>query len=114
VKTEIYYAIYRKFLYNFVKKVIMNYPFDVNLFKKNPELFFSQLPKKAEDEIVDFLQFIVFKYNISIISENNRNNFESENRQEIAVNTDVLNAFASFRTGLPANYKFSREEANER
>jgi len=92
----------------------MQYTIDLNLIKENPELFFSQLPKKAEDEIVDFLQFIVFKYNISIISENNINNFEPENKQESIVNNDVLNAFASFRTGLPANYKFNREEANER
>jgi hypothetical protein len=83
----------------------MQYTIDLNLLKENPEQFFSQLPKKAEDEIVDFLQFIVYKYNISIIQENNN---------ERIVNTDLLNAFASFRNGLPANYKFNREEANER
>ncbi len=92
----------------------MQYTIDLNLIKENPELFFSQLPKKAEDEIVDFLQFIVYKYNISIISENNINSFEPENVQDSILNTEVLNAFASFRTGLPANYKFNREEANER
>lgn len=92
----------------------MQYTIDLNLIKENPELFFSQLPKKAEDEILDFLQFIVFKYNLSIISENNINTFEPENKQERILNTDLLNTFAPFRTGLPADYKFNREEANER
>ncbi len=91
----------------------MKYTIDLNLIKENPELFFSQLPKKAEDEIVDFLQFIVFKYDISIVAENNIDNLESQHMHESTIN-EALKAFASLRTGLPANYKFNREEANER
>ena len=74
---------------------------DINLIKEDPNLFFSQLPEKAEVEIAEFLRFIVFKYNIDrIISEDKKN--------------DLLDAFASLRTGLPNNFKFNREEANER
>ncbi|OQX73075.1 MAG: hypothetical protein B6D64_14370 [Bacteroidetes bacterium 4484_276] len=74
---------------------------DINLIKEDPKLFFSQLPEKAEVEITEFLRFIVFKYNINrVIPEDKKN--------------DLLDAFASLRTGLPNNFKFNREEANER
>ena len=37
---------------------------DINLLKENPKLFFSQLPEKAEEEISEFLYFIiVFLFN---------------------------------------------------
>jgi hypothetical protein len=92
----------------------MKHSIDINLIKENPGLFFSKLPKKAEAEIADFLQFIVFKYNISFISENDTNNFELTNTQDNTIVSNALSAFAAFRTGLPLNYKFSRDEANER
>ena len=80
----------------------MKQTIDISLFKKNPKLFFSQLPKKAEEEFIDMLEYIMYKYNIKYIDKEK----EKEN--------SLLNDFAPFRTGLPENYKFNRDEANER
>ena len=84
----------------------MQQTIDINLLKKDPDFFFSKLPKKAESEINEFLRFIFFKYDINIDTEK----FELENNNA----ENLLNSFASLRTGLPSNYKFNREEANER
>jgi len=44
----------------------MQQAIDINLLKENPKLFFSQLPEKAEEEISEFLYFIIYKYNLNI------------------------------------------------
>ena len=43
---------------------------NIDLLKENPELFFSQLPEKAEKEINDFLRFVFFKYEITNLDTN--------------------------------------------
>ena len=80
----------------------MKQTIDIELFKKKPEFFFSQLPEKAEKEYIDMLEYIIYKYNVKYdIRENIKKN-------------SLLKDFASFITGLPENYKFNRNEANER
>ena len=74
---------------------------NIDLLKENPELFFSQLPEKAEKEINEFLRFVFFKYEIN-------------KKKEKKKKTDLLETFASLRKGLPKDYKFNRDEANER
>lgn len=37
----------------------MQQTIDINLLKENPKLFFAQLPEKAEEEILEFLYFII-------------------------------------------------------
>ena len=51
----------------------MQQTIDINLLKENPKLFFSQLPEKAEEEISEFLYFIIFKYNLSVALPNKNN-----------------------------------------
>lgn len=46
---------------------------NIDLIKKNPNLFFSQLPAKAELEISEFIYFIIYKYNLTIKLPNNKN-----------------------------------------
>ena len=90
----------------------MEKPIDINLFKENPKLFFSQLPEKAKAEINEFLRFVIFKYDIK--SQSNKKKEVIENKQENDISNSLLDAFASLRTGLPDNYKFDREEIHER
>ncbi len=52
----------------------MQQTIDINLLKENPQLFFSQLPKKAEEEISEFLYYIIYKYNLSVELPNVNNN----------------------------------------
>jgi len=73
---------------------------NIDLFKENPQLFFSQLPKNAKKEYMNMLEYILYKYDVNYI------NYEKKN--------SILNDFAELRTGLPKNYKFNRDEANER
>lgn len=51
----------------------MQQKIDLNLLKENPKLFFSQLPEKAEEEISEFLYFIIYKYNLSVELPNKNN-----------------------------------------
>ena len=37
---------------------------NIDLFKKNPQKFFSKLPQGAEDEIINLLEYILYKYNL--------------------------------------------------
>jgi len=82
----------------------MQQTFDIKTFKENPQLFFSYLPKNAEKEIVEFLHFIIFKYNINL----------DESLMDQKKDNSLLEYFSAMRTGLPKDYKFNREEANER
>ena len=43
----------------------MKQTIDMELFKENPQLFFSQLPKKAEVEFQNLLEFMLFKYDVT-------------------------------------------------
>ncbi|MFN8256685.1 MAG: hypothetical protein U0W24_13390 [Bacteroidales bacterium] len=88
--------------------------FDINLIKENPQLFFSNLPKNAEVEIVEFLRFIFYKYNISFDPESVKKSVSHENKDEKVVLKNLMEEFASLRNGLPIDYKFDRHEANER
>ena len=78
----------------------MKQTINIDLFKKNPQLFLSQLPEKAEKEYIEMLQYIMYKYNVNVIKP------EKEN--------SLLKDFELYRTGLPENYKFNRDEANKR
>ena len=53
---------------------------DIELFKENPQLFFSQLPEKAEVEFQNLLEFILFKYNVII-----------ENKEENVIHKELKN-----------------------
>lgn len=39
---------------------------DIDLLKNNPQLFFSQLPEDAKDEVVEFIHFLIYKYELNI------------------------------------------------
>ncbi len=84
----------------------MQQTIDIGLLNKNTDFIFSKLPKKAKNEVNEFLRFIIFKYNIDFDNEK----FELENNKA----DNLLDAFESLRTGLPPKYKFNRDEANER
>ena len=56
----------------------MKQTIDINLLKKNPQLFFSQLPEKAEKDIIEFLQFVIFKYQ-NIEQEKDENKLKNNN-----------------------------------
>ncbi len=43
----------------------MEQTINIELFKENPQFFFSQLPEKAEKEFQSLLEFIFFKYEIT-------------------------------------------------
>ena len=91
----------------------MQQTIDIELFKENPQLLFAQLPKQAEQEINKFMQFIVFKYNSNLVWEI-KNEKDSTKVQNAKRKNKLLDAFEPLRTGLPEDYKFNREEANER
>lgn len=76
---------------------------DINVIENNSQFILSQLPEQAKDEMNTFLQYLVYKYNISI-----------ENKQKQPKENSLIDKFSAFRTGLPLGYKFNREEANER
>jgi uncharacterized UBP type Zn finger protein len=74
----------------------------LEVFKTKPQDFFSDLPKQAEQEIMEFLQFILFKY--------------KKKKETLSTNSnkEFLNFVQNNKFQLPADYKFNREEANER
>jgi len=74
----------------------------LDVFKTKPQDFFSGLPKQAEQEIMEFLQFILFKY--------------KKKKETLSTNSnkEFLNFVQNNKFQLPADYKFNREEANER
>ena len=74
---------------------------DIDLFIENPKVFFSQLPEKAQAEISEFLQFVIYKYNIKIANWDNKKN-------------DFLSKIEKHKYSLPKDYKFNRDEVNER
>jgi hypothetical protein len=47
----------------------MHYTIDVNLFKKNPELFFRKLTQEEEKEFFNLLEYFINKYDIQIGNE---------------------------------------------
>jgi len=77
----------------------MQQTIDINLMKENPKLFFSQLPDKAEEEISEFLLFIIYKYNLSIELPNKKIRFKNFIENPVQVQ--------EYR-------KFTREELHER
>lgn len=77
----------------------MSKTININLLKENPKLFFSQLPEKAEEEISEFLYFIICKYNLSRELSDNKIRFKNFIENPIQVK----------------NYKkFTKEELHER
>jgi hypothetical protein len=42
------------------------YRFSLDEVKDNPALFFSVLPEKAEKELIDFYNYLIYKYNIPL------------------------------------------------
>jgi len=84
---------------------------DFNSFKENPQIFFKQLPEQAENEFQHLFDYFIFKYNADLKHTAINN---SENNQELKKENKLLNEFAFLRLGLPNDYKFNREEANER
>lgn len=80
----------------------MEQTIDIKLLKENPQLFFSQLPEKAEKEFENLLEFILFKYDIKKVNQNetsNQNKFNLFKEKPIKVEKIV---------------KYSREELHER
>ncbi|MFN8256683.1 MAG: hypothetical protein U0W24_13380 [Bacteroidales bacterium] len=73
----------------------MQYNLDVNLFKKNPELFFMKLTQEEEKEFFSFLEYFIYKHDIKLERENIKkysiedilpkqvNEFEPLSREEI-------------------------------
>ncbi len=86
----------------------MQHLIDINLFKENPQIFFKQLDEDAEKEFISLLEYLIFKYDIQMdySIEEKRSSMKSDN--------DFLNFIGSHKLKLPENFKFNREEANER
>jgi len=84
---------------------------NIDTFKENPQIFFNQLHRKLEKELDIFLQKLVIRYNVDI--EYVATDSLGED-QLIKNENKLMNAFDFLRTGLPTDYKFNREEANER
>ena len=80
----------------------MKQTIDISLFKKNPQLFFSQLPEKAEDEITEFLRFVIFKYRINV----------EYNDKDIKINK--FNLFKENPIKVEKITKYTREKLHER
>ena len=95
----------------------MEQTIDITVFKKNPELFFEQLPKEAENEFENLLQYIVFKYNLSLHRKEAKLFEES---QTIIEHDTKEKVFAKIPDGILKpicieNFKhYSREELHER
>lgn len=85
----------------------MNKTIDINLLKENPQLFFSKLDKEAEREFTNLLEFIIFKYEI---------NFETNTGKKsiLKKEADFLDFIENNKIILPENFKFNRDEANDR
>ena len=74
---------------------------DFELFKKNPQDFFSQLPQKAEKEIENLLKYIVFKYNI-------------KNIKKISDNKEKFKLFKEHPIKVEKIINYTREELHQR
>jgi len=83
----------------FLETLIMQHTINLNLMKENPELFFSKLPEKAEMEMLEFLNFLAFKYKISFDYCDNKPRFKNFVETPIKVKNKI---------------KYSREEIHER
>ncbi len=76
--------------------------FDYNKFKENPELFFSQLPQKAEEEFASLLEFLIFKYDL-----HRRNKNEDTKKKK-------FNLFSKKPILVKNIKKYTKEELHER
>jgi hypothetical protein len=85
----------------------MDKKININLIKENPQLFFSKLDKDAEKEFSNLLEFIVFKYDITFDAK-------SEKKSYLTHEDDFLNFIENNKITLPNNFKFDRNEANDR
>ena len=86
----------------------MHRTIDINIIKENPGLFFKQLDQHAEQEFISLLEYFIFKYDIHLdnIKEDTNSSSQSKN--------DFLDFIENYKIKLPENFKFNREEANER
>ena len=74
---------------------------DIELFKENPQILFSQLPQKAEKEIENLLKYIVFKYNI-------------KNINKVSDNKEKFKLFKENPIKVEKIVNYTREELHER
>jgi hypothetical protein len=81
---------------------------DINLFKENPHIFFNHLDKDTEKEFINLLEYFIFKYDIHIDYRAEVSNSKQKTKNEF------LDFIESNKINLPENFKFDREEANER
>jgi len=86
----------------------MQHLIDLNFFKENPQIFFKQLDKAAEKEFINLLEYFIFKYDIKIDY-----NIEPK-KSELKSENEFINFIENHKIKLPENFKFNREEANER
>jgi hypothetical protein len=77
---------------------------DYKKFKEDPDFYLSKLDKEAEEEFVNLLEFIFYKYQINV-------NLSSEKKKK---KEDSMSFFKNNPIKLPEGYKFNREEAHER
>jgi hypothetical protein len=77
----------------------MQHTINLKLMKENPNLFFSKLPEKAEKEMLEFLNFLAFKYKISFDYTENKHRFKNFVENPIKVKNKI---------------KYTREELHER
>ena len=78
----------------------MQHSKEIELFKKNPKLFLSRLPNEAKEEILEFLQYVIYKYEQKPSDENKKKSF--------------IEKIEKHRYSLPSDYKFDRDSVNER
>jgi len=69
------------------------------LLHKQPELLFANLPDRAEEELISFYSYLLYKYNIP--------NFRSPDEEKFAT-------FIHSPIKIDSSIKFSREELHER
>jgi len=86
----------------------MQHLIDIKLFKENPQIFFKQLDNEAEKEFISLLEYFIYKYDIHI-------DYSAEEKQlPLKSEDDFLNFIENHKLKLPKDFKFNREEANER
>jgi hypothetical protein len=86
----------------------MQHTIDINFIKENPGLFFKQLDQNAEQEFISLLEYFIYKYDIRLDYSK-----EEKNSNSKSVN-DFLDFIEHNKLKLPENFKFNRDEANER